>query len=137
MGALSLNICWAHRLAGKQFELARSNHLQAHRTEAILKSSGNPVHLLFGNPTFSTPTLIPATLECLAAVLTCLVNRAPQNSTPGWALMPFRNGCLVCFISVTRCASSINSSLAPRPVITTCCMRGLARRTGNTSSTRT
>ena len=137
MGDFSLNIWWAHRLAGKQFELTRANHLQTDRTEAIVKSSGNPVHLLFGNPDFSTPALIPTTLECLAAVLTGFVNRPPQNSTPGWALIPFRNGCLVCFISVTRSASSINSSLAARPVITTCCMGGLARRTGNTSSTRT
>ena len=42
-----------------------------------------------------------------------------QNSTPFWALMPLRKGCLIIFISETRSAASISSGFAPRPVITT------------------
>jgi len=137
MGDLSLAICRTHRHAGKRFERARADHLQADRTEAILKTSGNPVHLLFDNADFSTPALIPTTLERLTAVLTRFGNRPLQNSTPGCALMPFRNGCFICFISVTRSAASINASLAPRPVITTCCIGGRPCRTGSTSSSRT
>ena len=43
-----------------------------------------------------------------------------QNSTPGCALMPERNGCLTSVISVTRSAAAISSGLALRPVTTTC-----------------
>ena len=89
MGNPSPDISLTHRLAGKRFELARDNHLQTERAEAILKTSGNPVHLLFGNADFSTPALISTTLERLAAVLTGLVNRSLQNSTPGCAFTPF------------------------------------------------
>lgn len=137
MGCASLGTCRIHRLDGKRLECTSADQLQAGRTEAILKTSGNPVHLLFGNSQPTAPTLVPATLERLSAVLARLIHCTSQNSTPGCALMPFRKGCLICFISVTRSASSINASLAPRPVITTCCMRGRPRRTGNTSSSRT
>ena len=137
MGCASLGTCRTHRLDGKRLECTIADQLQAGRTEAILKTSGNPVHLLFSNAYVPAPTLIPTTLERMAAVLARLVNRTSQNSTPGCALIPFRKGCLTCFISVTRSASSINASLAPRPVITTCCMGGRPRRTGNTSSSRT
>src|SRR5215475_13898354 len=38
-----------------------------------------------------------------------------QYSIPFWALTPLLYGCLTSFISVTRSASSINSSFALRP----------------------
>ncbi len=47
-----------------------------------------------------------------------------QNSTPACALMPERKGCLTSVISVTRSAISISSSLALRPVSTTCVIGG-------------
>ena len=42
--------------------------------------------------------------------------------------MPWRNGCLTSFISVTRSAASISSGLALRPVTTTCRSGRLAAR---------
>src|SRR5687768_11949523 len=50
---------------------------------------------------------------------------AHQNSIPGCAFTPERNGCLISTISVTRSAISISSSLALRPVTMTWVSRGL------------
>jgi hypothetical protein len=58
-----------------------------------------------------------------------------QNSTPGWALMPDRKGCLTSVISVTRSAAATSASLAPRPVRTTCVRAGFsAARNASTSA---
>src|SRR6476660_54022 len=118
-------------------EPAFDHLLKTERTQAIVERLFDPIHLLLGNHHLPAPALVSAALEHLPAVLAGLVNRPSQNSTPGCALMPFRNGCFTCFISVTRSASSINISLAPRPVMTTCCLGGRARSTGKTSATLT
>ncbi len=56
-------------------------------------------------------------------------------SMPRWALMPCWNACLTGVISVTVSAASISACGAPRPVITTCCIGGRARRSAITVST--
>ena len=59
-----------------------------------------------------------------------------QNSTPGCALIPARNGCFTTCISVTRSASSISSGFALRPVSTTWVIGGFSsRRKAATSAT--
>jgi hypothetical protein len=68
--------------------------------EAVFESSGDPIHLPFGNADLSAPALIPAAFKRLTAVLTGLAHRSSQNFTPGYARMPFRNGC-------SRCSASI------------------------------
>src|SRR5205807_8291636 len=60
---------------------------------------------------------------------------AHQNSIPGCALTPARNGCLTRVISVTRSAASSSSGGALRPVTTTCRSRGLAFSAATNSST--
>ena len=57
-----------------------------------------------------------------------------QNSTPACAFTPERKGCLTSSISVTRSATSINSSLALRPVSTTWVMGGFAVFSNSTTS---
>src|SRR6185369_9653677 len=57
-----------------------------------------------------------------------------QNSTPACALMPERNGCFTSVISVTRSAISISSSLALRPVSTTCVISGFCVLKNSTTS---
>ena len=57
-----------------------------------------------------------------------------QNSMPACALTPARNGWRTMVISVTRSAASISSSLALRPVITTCRSRGLSRSVDKTAA---
>ncbi len=57
-----------------------------------------------------------------------------QNSIPFCAFTPERNGCFTCSISVTRSAASISSSLAFRPVTTTCFIGGRAFSAATTSS---
>jgi len=69
MGCASLGTCRTHRLDGKRLECTSADHLQAGGTEAILKTSGNPVHLLLSNTDFPTPALIPSALKGLLAML--------------------------------------------------------------------
>lgn len=69
----SLAPCRNHPFDGDRVECPSADQLQAGRTEAILKTSGNPVHLLFSNSQPTAPALVSTTLECLAAVLTGLV----------------------------------------------------------------
>src|SRR6476660_7116577 len=138
-----VHLCNSHRSPSLRFrdrcgtEPAFDHMLKTNRAETIMERLFDPIHLLLGNHHLPAPALVSAALEHLPAVLAGLVNRPSQNSTPGCALMPFRNGCFTCFISVTRSASSINISLAPRPVMTTCCLGGRARSTGKTSATLT
>ena len=58
-----------------------------------------------------------------------------QNSIPRWAFtFCSRKGCLIRVISVTRSAAEIKSSLALRPVTTTCSIVGRAASVATTSS---
>lgn len=67
---------------------------------------------------------------------TSFAQSARQYSTPICALMPDRNGCFSNSISVARSAISISSSLAFRPVQTTCVISGFSsRRKATTSAT--
>ena len=69
MGNPSLGTCRTHRLDGKCLECTSTDHLQAGRTEAILKTSGNPVHLLFCNPNLPAPAAILTAFKGLLAML--------------------------------------------------------------------
>ncbi len=62
--------------------------------------------------------------------------RGFQNSTPGWALMPARKGCLISVISVTRSAASTSASAALRPVSTTWVSGGFSSRRNSSTSAR-
>jgi len=131
----------SHRmLVGRRWlraQFSSGNLPQTIWTETIFIARGDPVHLGLRDTDLPTPALIPTARERHAASFARLGDRSSQNSTPGCALMPLRNGCLICFISVTRSASSINRSFAPRPVSTTCCIGGRARKTVTTSATST
>ena len=63
MGHASLDTGRTHRLDGKRLKYTIADQLQACRTETILKTSGNPVHLLFSNADFPAPTLVSPTFE--------------------------------------------------------------------------
>jgi len=69
MGWASLGTGRTHRLEGKRLKCTSADHLQAGRTEAILKTSGNPVHLPFGNPHLPAPAAVLTAFKGLLALL--------------------------------------------------------------------
>jgi hypothetical protein len=69
MESASLGIGRTHGLDGKRRKGTSADHLQAGRTEAILKTSGNPVHLLFSNPQLPTPAAVLTAFKSLLALL--------------------------------------------------------------------
>ena len=69
MGCASLGTCRIHRLDGKRLECTSADQLQAGRTEAILKTSSNPVHLLFCNPHLPAPAAVLTAFKDLLAML--------------------------------------------------------------------
>ena len=58
-----------YRLDGKRFECTSADHLQAGRTETILETSRNPIHLLFSNPHLPAPAAVLTTFKGLRAML--------------------------------------------------------------------
>jgi hypothetical protein len=79
MGNASLGSCRAHRLDRKCLECTGTDHLQAGRTEAILKSSSNPVHLLFCNPNFPAPAAVLTAFKGLLALLARFGDRSSHR----------------------------------------------------------
>jgi hypothetical protein len=75
MGAESLGTGQIHWRDGKRLERTSADQLQAGRTEAILKTNGNPVHLLLSNPQLSTPAAVLTALEGLRAMFARFGNR--------------------------------------------------------------
>jgi len=69
MGWPSLGACRTRLLEGKPIECTSADHLQTGRTETILETSGNPVHLLFGNPHSPAPATVLTTFKGLLAML--------------------------------------------------------------------
>src|SRR3977135_3527059 len=69
MGWPSLGASWTRLLDGKHIEGTSADHLQTGRAETILETSGNPVHLLFGNPHSPAPAAVLTTFKRLLAML--------------------------------------------------------------------
>src|SRR3954462_7815453 len=69
MGWPSLGACRIRMLDGKHIDGTSADHLQTGRTETILETSGNPVHLLFGNPHSPAPAPVLTTFKGLPAML--------------------------------------------------------------------
>ena len=65
----SLGACRTRLLDGKHIECPSADHLQTGRAETILETSGNPVHLLFGNPHSPAPATVLTTFKRLLAML--------------------------------------------------------------------
>ena len=77
---------------------------------------------------------LPVTQRLPRRRVHCATAGRRQNSIPFCAFTPERKGCFTCSISVTRSAASISSSLAFRPVTTTCFIGGRAPSAATTSA---
>ena len=75
MGSPSLGARRTRRLDRKCIDCTGADHLQTDRTEAILETSGNPVHLLFSNPYSTAPAAVLTTFKGLFAMFACLGDR--------------------------------------------------------------
>lgn len=75
MECASLSTGRIHGRDGKRLECTSADHLQAGRTEAILKTNRNPVHLRFSNPHLSAPAAVLTTFEGLLAMFASFSDR--------------------------------------------------------------
>src|SRR6476660_3513798 len=79
MGWPSLGACRTRLFDGKPIECTSADHLQTGRTETILETSGNPVHLLFGNPHSPAPATVLTTFKGLLAMLAGFGDRSSHG----------------------------------------------------------